>query len=149
MALLGLSIIIGLGVIIIALSLKGLREAVLSNNELLAIDRHRPDTTEEQARLSSAITAIYLEIQELRLAVDEGIRNVRRAEKRVAKTVQTARRQLANSGLENPGLEAEAEEIRDRDGDRGDEGGVLALQPDVEEDEPIETGIPGYWGGDA
>jgi len=127
-----------------------LLKALLRNNELLAIDRHRPDTTEELARVSRATASNYelimanvQEIQNLRLAVDEGVRSVSRAEKRVAKTVQGARRLVRESGLEHPGLEAEAEELRDRDGEAGDEEELSTVQPDMEEANLV-TGIPGY-----
>jgi len=116
------------------------------NNELLSIDRHRPDTSEEFLRLSQATTSNYAEIQELRLAVAEGITNVRRAEKRVAKTVQGARRLVRESGLEHPGLEAEAEELRERDEPPGEEDELPTVQADMEEDLFVDSGIPGYDG---
>lgn len=123
-----------------------LTRALGTNNELLAIDRHRPDTSEELARVSRATAHNYELIQDLTLAVAEGVRSVARAEKRVAKTVQVARRQLAASGLEHPGLEAEAEELRERDAEGSDEGELPAVQEDVEEDfTEVETyGIPGF-----
>lgn len=128
-----------------------LRGSLSRNNELLAIDRHRPDTTEEIERLSRATAENYQRILELGLAVDEGIRFVKRAEKRVAKTVQGARRLLAASGLEHPGLEAEAAELRDLDDEPLGSEEVPALPEGLEdaeqyEPEPIGTGIPGYDG---
>jgi len=76
---------------------------------------------------------------DLTLAVDEGIRRVDRAEKRVAKTVTSARRHIREAGLEHPGLEAEYEELR-----TPDDNGIEPL-PAVPE-EVVETGgfrIPG------
>jgi len=135
-----------LTVVIVSSGLFGLAKALRANNELLAVDRYRPDTTDELARVSRAVTANYDEIQNLRLAVDEGIRSVTRAEKRVAKTVQGARRKLAESGLEHPGLEAEAAELRNVDGEGSEEDELPTVQPDMEEDLFIDTGIPGYDG---
>jgi len=126
--------------------LYGILRSLRQNNELLAIDRHRPDTTEELSRLSDAVTSNYDEIQNLRLAVDEGIRSVARAEKRVAKSIQSARRLVAEHGLEHPGVEAEAAELRDRDGEPSEEETLPAVSPDMEEDLFVETGIPGYDG---
>lgn len=122
-----------------------LQASIERNNELLAIDRHRPDTSEELSRLSQAIASNYALIMDLTLAVDVGIKDVKRAEKRVAKTVQGARRLVRESGLEHPGLEAEAAELRDRDGEASDDEELPTVQPGVEED-LVETGIPGYDG---
>lgn len=127
-----------------------LTQLVAHNNELLAIDRHRPDTTEVEAGLKASVASNYAEINQLRLdlqqltlAVDEGVRSVARAEKRVAKTVQGARKLVREHGLEHPGLEAEAEELRDRDEPPGEEDELPTVHPDMEEDF-VNTGIPGY-----
>jgi len=145
-----LLIVLAVVLIFVVWSVEQLRRAVDTNNELLAIDRHRPDTTEELARVSRATAENYQRILELTLAVDEGVRSVARAEKRVAKTVQGARRLVKESGLEHPGLDAEVAELRERDGDAGDEGELPAVQEDVDHPEHWQegevTGIPGYDG---
>jgi len=133
---------------------RGAQDVARAQNELLAVDRHRPDTTDEVSRLDRAVASNYTEIQELRaaqanltLAVDEGIRHVARAEKRVARTIHVVNKKLEESGLEHPGLEAEADELRELDGD-GSDGGRMQLLPDevepAEEETPVDTGIPGY-----
>jgi len=131
----------------IASALDRLDDILERTNELLAIDRNRPDTTDEIARLSRATAENYNRIMELTLAVDEGVRSVARAEKRVAKTVQVARRQLAEGGMEHPGLDAEAAELRDRDGDPVEEDNLPSVPEGVEEAFLVlSTGIPGYEG---
>jgi len=78
-------------------------------------------------------------IDQLRLAVSDGIERVDRAEKRVQKTVSGARRLLKENGLEHAGLEAEAEELRSRDGEPEPE--LPEVFEDVEPTGP--TGYPG------
>jgi len=85
-------------------------------------------------------------ISELYLAVDEGIRRVDRAEARVKKTVTSARRLVAESGLEHPGIEAEHEELLGADEPRSEPEPVLELRGDVEDDSP--SGYPGVTKGD-
>ncbi len=79
------------------------------------------------------------EIAKLRLAVEHGIERVDRAEKRVQKTVASARRLVASSGVEHAGLEAEDEELRERNGEAVE--ALPAVQPELVDDRP--TGIPG------
>jgi len=71
-------------------------------------------------------------INHLTLAVAEGIQHVDRAERRIAGTVARARKLLAESGVESPGLEAEAYELRLLDGDSGKEPRVLQVPTNVE-----------------
>jgi len=74
---------------------------------------------------------------ELKLAVADGIMRVDRADKRIQKTVTSARRQLREAGLEHAGIEAEYEELHD-----GDDSGVEEQVPEtVERDGP--SGFPG------
>jgi len=55
------------------------------------------------------------DVKRLTIALDEGIAGYRRSEKRIQKTVTSSRRLLRENGLEHAGLEAEAQELRDRD----------------------------------
>ena len=80
--------------------------------------------------------------EQLTLAVSDGIDRVDRAEKRVQKTIQNARRLVRESGLEHPALEAEYEEIREDDGGGSEPAALQLLPPSVEED-TRQTGIPG------
>ena len=77
------------------------------------------------------------------LAVSDGIERTDRAERRIKATVARARRQLASLGYEDPGLEAEATELRLLDGDAGDKGGVLPVPAPVEETAPAPSSIRG------
>ncbi len=80
-------------------------------------------------------------LDELKLAISDGIARNDRADKRIEKTVARARRQLAAAGLEDAGLEAEADELRGRDGDPGPELELLTVSEDLAEYRP--SGIPG------
>ena len=80
-------------------------------------------------------------IERLTVAVSEGIAGFKRHEKRVQKTVKSARRLLAENGLEHAGLEAEAAEIRERDEPGIDPFGMPPVLESVASDRP--TGIPG------
>jgi len=80
-------------------------------------------------------------IAELRLAVSDGIARVDRADKRIQKTVTSARRQLREAGIEHAGIEAEFAELPASDEGGGEDQGVLPLQAPVERDGP--SGIPG------
>jgi len=71
-------------------------------------------------------------INHLTLAVAEGIQHVDRAERRIAGTVARARKLLAESGVESPGLEAEAYELRLLDGDARPAEGVREVPESVE-----------------
>lgn len=75
-------------------------------------------------------------INHLTLAVAEGIQHVDRAEKRIHGVVTRARRLLRESGLESPGLEAEASQLHELDGGARDEEGVPDMQPSVVEAPP-------------
>lgn len=81
------------------------------------------------------------QIDDLRLAVSDGIQRSDRAEKRVQKTVSAARRLVRENGLEHAGLEAEHEELLERDDAPSGVSEVLPLFKPVET--PPPTGIPG------
>lgn len=56
-------------------------------------------------------------VEDLTIAVDEGIRRVDRAENRVQKTVTSARRLVSDAGLEHAGIDAEHEELQSSNGE--------------------------------
>lgn len=63
---------------------------------------------------------------EVLLAVDEGIKHVDRAEKRIRAIANSAQRRMEKAGIIDAGVEAEADQIRgDDDGPRG----VEPVQP--------------------
>lgn len=85
-------------------------------------------TTEDLAMVSSRFHA---EIESLTYAISEGIARTDRAEKRVQKTVSSARRLLRENGLEHAPLEAEVAELHEGDADRGPEGELPPLPESV------------------
>ena len=70
-------------------------------------------------------------IDDLTLAVSEGVNNVQRSERRVRAVVTSARRQLAEAGYEHPGIEAEIGELRSLDGEGGNGEEVPAVPESV------------------
>jgi len=62
-----------------------------------------------------ALDLINARLDKMTLAVSDGIERVHRAESRIQKTVTSARRLVKENGLEHPGIDAEAAEIRERD----------------------------------
>jgi len=80
------------------------------------------------------------------VAVAEGIKHVERAENRVRATVRRAREELDSLGVEHPGLEAEARELRLVDGGGGREEGVPSVPEGVGPGEPdAPAGFPGHF----
>jgi len=63
-------------------------------------------------------TELIDRIDNLTLAVDEGIRRVDRAESRIQKTVTSARKLVRENGLAHAGIEAEFEELQPPDEER-------------------------------
>ena len=70
-------------------------------------------------------------MKNLTLAVADGIERGDRAERRIKATVKRARAELEARGFQDPGLEAEAHELRLIDGEPSPDGGVQPVQPDV------------------
>ena len=83
------------------------------------------------------------QIKELTFAVSEGIERTDRAERRIRNAIQRARKELAKLGYEDPGLEAEAHELRIVDGDRGGDGGLPAVSDEVAAIESTPSSIRG------
>jgi len=108
---------------------------------------HRPQVAdpvpavERVENNARAIDDLYSDLQQIRLAVSEGINRVSRSDKRIEKTVASARRLLAANGLEHPGLEAESEQLRGEDDDPSPVGELPEVREVVESGSP--TGIPG------
>jgi len=82
-------------------------------------------------------------IKELTFAVSEGIERTDRAERRIRNAIQRARKELAARGFDDPGLEAEAHELRIVDGDGGGDGGMPAVSEEVAAVEPAPSSIRG------
>jgi len=86
---------------------------------------------------------LQTKIKELTFAVSEGIERTDRAERRVRGVIQRARKELGKLGYDDPGLEAEAHELRILDGDGGADGRVPAVPEEVAEVESAPSSIRG------
>lgn len=98
---------------------------------------------------TEALRAQYADIDEWRddltIAVSEGVKNVQRAENRIRATVRRAREELGALGVESPGLEAEASELRLIDGGGGEAGGVPPVRAELGDSVTPPPGFPGSW----
>ena len=86
---------------------------------------------------------LHEKIKELTFAVSEGIERTDRAERRVRGVIQRARKELGKLGYEDPGLEAEAHELRAVDGDGSKDSGVPPVSEEVAAVEPAPSSIRG------
>jgi len=91
----------------------------------------------------SQLSQLDRQIKELLFAVETGVERVDRAERRVRGVIQRARKELGARGYEDPGLEAEAYELRAVDGDGGKDGGVPAVPQEMAAVEPEASSIRG------
>jgi len=93
-------------------------------------DSHRVLQSQVEA-LGSAVEGMADKLKDYAFALSEGIERTDRAERRIKATVARARKSLQERGLEDPNLESEAFALRERDGDGGEEDGVLKLPAPV------------------
>jgi len=89
------------------------------------------------------LSELQTKIKDLTFAVSEGIERTDRAERRVRGVIQRARKELGKLGYEDPGLEAEAHELRVVDGDGSADGGVPAVSEEVAEVDAAPSSIQG------
>lgn len=101
------------------------------------------DTLQGLLDLGERVEDLEAAYKEVLLAVDEGIQRVDRAERRIKDTVKRARRKLAESGVEDDGLEAENVAFHDDDAGRSDEVGVQPLRTAVAETPADASSIRG------
>jgi len=122
-----------LAVAILALLTFTLSLVYVGRAVVLRMNEPRPPGDDRVATDEIALlaTRFHAEIESLRFAIAEGIERTDRAEKRVQKTVASARRLLRENGLEHAPLEAEAAELHERDGAGVDEQPVLPVPPSV------------------
>ena len=93
--------------------------------------------------LETGFDRITSDFKATNFAVSEGIERTDRSERRIHATIKRARKELGKLGYEDPGLEAEAHELRLIDGDGGDDGGVPAVPGEVAEVASAPSSIPG------
>lgn len=97
--------------------------------------------------IRSILAGYDRQLEQITLAVAEGISNVKRAENRINATIGRARREFADRGFESPALEAEYGELHAVDGELG-KGGELPevpklLVPPADEDGEKPSAVPG------
>ena len=95
------------------------------------------------ATFPASLAFLEKTLKDTNVAVAEGIERVERTERRIASTVARARKELRESGYDHPGVEAEDHELRKRDGDGSDDGGVQLVPGAVEEDADHPSSIRG------
>jgi len=93
-------------------------------------DSHR-ELRSEVGALASAVEGMAGKLKDYSFALAEGIERTDRAERRIKATVARARKKLLEHGIEDPNLEAETDDLRERDGEGSDPDGVLPLRREV------------------
>lgn len=88
-------------------------------------------TAADTSVLRDTLDALSEKHDDLILAVAEGIERTDRAERRIRASVQSARRKLAESGIEDPAIEAEVAQLRIEDGGGGEPAGVPPVREQV------------------
>jgi len=81
--------------------------------------------------LNTSVEDLSGDLASLKLAVAEGIERVDRAERRIRASVRRARKELLERGLVDDGLEAEDAQLREADGDGGDDDGLQLVQEEL------------------
>jgi hypothetical protein len=110
-----------------------------------AMHAHVEDLTEEVASLRAEYAEVSAWKQDITLAVDEGIRHVDRAENRVRSVIRRAREKLEENGIEYGALEAEASELRIRDGSGSPLDRMQPVPTEVGRSTSAPPGVPGYF----
>lgn len=98
-----------------------------------------PPSTDPLPTGDLTIDLLASRVEDLTIAVAEGVNNVQRSERRVRAVVASARRELAEAGYAHPGLEAEATQLVPDDGDERDQDGL----PPVSTQLAVDSEIPG------
>ena len=107
-----------------------------------------PHTAPAEPSEDPRVDALVVRMDALTGAVAEGVQRVQRSENRIRSIVQGARRELADQGLEHPGVEAEAEQLRLLDGKDREPEQVPEVQEEVADDSQLPSSVPGVSVGD-
>jgi len=133
------------GVLVALAALAGgfvyLARAVLARNEAPTPVREPTGTGQAIEWLTKAQKEQGRRMDDLELAVAEGIRGVTRERNRINKTVGSARRLLRENGLEHPALESEYEDLQPVDAEPREAEQLQLVPQDVASTGP--SGIPG------
>lgn len=106
------------------------------------LDQHASAINSTQA----ALEELQGELRDQNLAIADGIERVDRAERRVRSAVSRARKRMADLGYVDEGLEAEAEGLREIDGDEGAGEGMPAMRGDLGGPPARDmSAFPGRW----
>jgi len=108
-----------------------------------ASDEKVTQLTDELRQLAVDVESIEHQFKDVVQAVAEGIERTERAERRIQQTVKRARKELKEAGLEDPGLEAESEQLRRSDGGRSLEDGLRPVPSGVVAAEPEASSVRG------
>jgi len=130
-----------LALLALAASVVWAGRVVLRTYERPAPAVHSTATVEKLAWIEGVLEGHDQRFEALTIAVSEGVAGYKRHEKRVQKTVTSARRLVANAGLEHAGLDAEVEELHEGNEADSEPEPVQAVQSSLEFDGP--SGIPG------
>ena len=95
----------------------GVLTPMITRPELAA---HLTPTVGDLAEIKVQLDELKAEQGRLTIAISEGIARVDRHEKRIQKTVTSARRLVRDAGLEHAGIEAEHSELQPPDADGND-----------------------------
>ena len=119
-------------------ALGALREQLVDTNARLERLESAPASDGRVTNLEELATAqdarlddLQTKIKDLTFAVSEGIERTDRAERRVRGVIARARKELAARGYEDPGLEAEDQELRIVNGDGGQDQQLPPVSEDV------------------
>jgi len=93
--------------------------------------------------LDKQLSELTQKNKDLTFAVSEGIERTDRAERRIRNAIQRARKELASRGFDDPGLEAEAHELRIVDGEGSGDGGVPTVPEEMAEVDGAPSSIRG------
>lgn len=100
---------------------------------------------DQNEHIQEAVEALQIQAKNFVIALSEGIERTDRAERRIKATVSRARKELKARGYEDPGLDAEAYELRNVDAAGGGEDGVLPMHApvaEVREEASSVKGVP-------
>ena len=98
---------------------------------------------DERLALEKGLQALDERVKKLVFAVAEGIERVNRYEGRIHATIKRARKELADSGFQSPGLETEAAQLQLIDGGGGPDSGVPDVPTEVVDDPDAPSSIRG------
>lgn len=91
-----------------------------------------------------ALHAMDERLEDMTLAIAEGIERVDRSERRVRQVVSRAKKQLDEFGIDDPGLSAEASQLHLLDGEGSQQSRVQPMPENMAPRIDV-SGIPGAW----